>query len=139
MITIAAGGPPHEVRRTLSPCVTPAHVRRHQGFLLVTVLLFGCPRPDTSPPAQVPDAGPSAKLLTVGPRLLSNQTSQPLSITGEGLTAGMTLQLGEPLSLKLPLAVTDSRHAFARLPGGLAIGTFPEVASPAQKARRRCG
>ncbi len=122
-----AGGRPHEVRRTLCPCVTPAHVRRHQGFLLVVVLLLGCPKPDTSPPAQVPDAGPSARLLTVGPRLLSNQTSQPLSITGEGLTAGMSLQLGEPLSMKLPLVVIDSRHAFARLPGGLSIGTFPEV------------
>ncbi len=91
------------------------------------VLLFGCPKPDTSPQAQVPDAGPSARLLSVGPRLLSNQTSQPLSITGEGLTAGMTLQLGEPLSMKLPCVVIDSRHAFARLPGGLSIGTFPEV------------
>lgn len=91
------------------------------------MLLLGCPKPDTSPPGQVPDAGPSAKLLTVGPRLLSNQTSQPLSITGEGLTAGMSLQLGEPLSMKVPLVVIDSRHAFARLPGGLSIGTFPEV------------
>lgn len=91
------------------------------------VLLLGCPKPDTSPPAQVPDAGPSARLLTVGPRLLSNQTSQPLSITGEGLTPGMSLQLGEPLSTKLPLVVIDSRHAFARLPGGLSIGTFSEV------------
>lgn len=91
------------------------------------MLLLGCPKPDTSPSGQVPDAGPSAKLLTVGPRLLSNQTSQPLSITGEGLTAGMSLQLGEPLSMKVPLVVIDSRHAFARLPGGLSIGTFPEV------------
>lgn len=124
---MSAGCRPHEVRRTPCPCVTPAHVRRHQGFLLVVVLLLGCPKPDTSRSVQVPDAGPRAQLLTVGPRLLSNQTSQPLSVTGEGLTAGMTLQLGEPLSMKLPLVVIDSRHAYALLPGGLAIGIFPEV------------
>ncbi len=67
------------------------------------------------------------KLISVGPRLLSNQTSQPISVVGEGLEPGMALQLGAPLSLSLPLVVIDRRHAFARLPGGLSIGTFPEV------------
>src|SRR4051812_17900841 len=39
------------------------------------------------------DAGASpgsAQLLAVGPRLLSNQTSQPISVWGTGLKPGMT-------------------------------------------------
>ncbi len=78
-------------------------------------------------PPPVPDSGPSAKLLSVGPRLLSNQTSQPLAIVGEGLTKGMVLDLGAPLSRTLPLTVWDERHAYARLPGGLAVGSLSEV------------
>ena len=121
------GAPHHELRRTLNPCVTASHVRRHHTFLLVWALLFGCPRPDTSSAGRVPDAGRAVKLFSVGPRLLSNQTSQPLSVVGEGLAPGMALRLGPPLSVSLPLVVIDQRHAFGRLPGGLSIGTFPEV------------
>lgn len=39
----------------------------------------------------------------------------------------MQLELGAPLSQSLPLTVLDDRHAFARVPGGLALGALPEV------------
>lgn len=93
-------------------------------------MLGGCPKPDTRSQPQVPDAAaavPKARLLTVGPRLLSNQTSQPLSITGEGLAAGMELLLGPPLNQSLKLTVVDERHAYARLPAHASAGTFPEA------------
>lgn len=120
----------HEVRRRLSPCGTRAHVRRHHELLLVCLLLCGCPKADTSSTSQVPDAAPAApkaKLLTVGPRLLSNQTSQPISVTGEGLVDGMELILGEPVKLVLKLTVLDEHHAYARLPAHAAAGDFPEA------------
>lgn len=121
------GGTHHELRRTLNPCATPPHVRRHHGLLLLALLL-GCPKPDTSSPPPVPvEVKPTARLLTVGPRLLSNQTSQPISVTGEGLVAGMKLTLGAPASTSLPLVVVDAQHAFARLPAGLNAGSFPEA------------
>lgn len=59
--------------------------------------------------------------------MFSNQTSQPLSVVGTGLEAGMALQFGDPISKRVPLVVLDARHAFARLPGGLPIGPAPEV------------
>lgn len=126
-MAIGAGGGHHELRRTLNPCVTPAYVKRHGPILFLTALACGCAKPDTAAAVQVPDAGAAVKLLTVGPRLLSNQTSQPISVTGEGLAPGMSLKLGPPLSLEVPLKVLDPRHAFARLPAGLAVGTFPEA------------
>src|SRR4051812_18724404 len=83
-------GQHHELRRTLSPCATPAHVRRHHVLLLVVLIGSGCTKPDKASSASVPveDAGAAAaklkgRLLTVGPRMLSNQTSQPISVTGE--------------------------------------------------------
>ena len=121
------GGRHHELRGTLSPCATPSHVRRHRAILASLVVLSGCPKTDPSRPSQVPDSGPAAKLSSVGPRLLSNQTSQPLSVVGDGLAAGMTLELGPPVSKGFPLVILDARHAFARLPGGLELGSFPEA------------
>ncbi len=59
------------------------------------------------------------RLDSVGPRLTSNQTSQPLAIHGEGLVPGLRLVLGPPLSRELPLVVVDARHAYARLPADL--------------------
>lgn len=87
----------------------------------------GCRRGDTAGGARVPDAGPLPRLVAVGPRLLSNQASQPLTIVGEGLDAGMRLELGAPLRLSLPLSVLDARHAFARLPAHAELGTDAEV------------
>lgn len=39
----------------------------------------------------------------------------------------MRLELGAPLALSLPLAVLDERHAFARLPAHVELGTAPEL------------
>ncbi|WP_239470897.1 MtsA protein [Archangium violaceum] len=61
------------------------------------------------------------RLDAVGPRLTSNQTSQPLAVHGEGLVPGLRLVLGPPLSRELPLTVLDSRHAYVRLPSDLGI------------------
>ncbi|HLM44688.1 MAG TPA: MtsA protein, partial [Myxococcaceae bacterium] len=63
--------------------------------------------------------GPRPRLDSVGPRLTSNQTSQPLAVHGEGLVPGLRLVLGPPLSRELPLTVVDARHAYTRLPSGL--------------------
>ncbi|WP_426749318.1 MtsA protein [Myxococcus sp. Y35] len=56
------------------------------------------------------------RLLSVGPRLTSNETSQPLTLRGEHLVPGLSLELGPPLSRQLPLVVVDAAHAYARLP-----------------------
>lgn len=66
-------------------------------------------------------------LRAVGPRLLSNATSTPISITGEHLTKATRLRLGPPASLELPLTVLDDRHAFARVPATVELGPSPEV------------
>lgn len=67
------------------------------------------------------------RLISVGPRLISNETSTPLSILAEGLREGMTLAVGAPISTRLPLVVAeDGRHAWTRLPGGASCGFPPE-------------
>ncbi|WP_323383375.1 MtsA protein [Myxococcus dinghuensis] len=65
--------------------------------------------------ARPPSTAP--RLVSVGPRLTSNETSQPLALHGERLVPGLRLSLGPPLSLELPVTVVDAGHAFARLPG----------------------
>jgi hypothetical protein len=123
---IGLGSSPHEVRWTDTPCVTRNYVKRH---LLIMVVFgwFGCTREDTKPVAAVPDAGARAKLISVGPRLLSNQTSQPLSVVAEKLEVGQKLELGAPVSRAIDLVIIDERHAYGRLPPGLGAGSFPEV------------
>jgi hypothetical protein len=64
---------------------------------------------------------PEARLLDVGPRLVSNQTSQPLALVGENLRPGMRLRLSAPFARTLPMTVLDGRHAYARLPADLRI------------------
>ncbi|MDY7226536.1 MtsA protein [Hyalangium rubrum] len=84
-------------------------------------------RPEVAPVPVAPTR-PAAKLLAVGPRLTSNQTSQPLAVYGEGLEPGMRLALGPPLSRELALKVVDGRHAYARLPGELPLPAgMPQV------------
>lgn len=51
-------------------------------------------------------------LQSVGPRLVSNQTSQPLGVVGTGLKPGVQLRVGDQL---VPLEVVDDRHAYGRL------------------------
>jgi DNA-binding beta-propeller fold protein YncE len=99
----------------------------HRPALACLLLLTACPRR----PAEVADAGaPPARLSSIGPRLLSNQTSQPVAVQGEGLTPGLTLSLGAPVLREVPLTVLDERHAWARLPAHLALGDAAEVAVP---------
>lgn len=105
-------------------------MRRHVALLGVTLLCgIGCKRADTASSAAVPDAGatPQVRLLTVGPRLLTNATSTPLTITGIGLSKAKALVLGAPASKTLPLVVLDDGHAFARLPAGVELGLAPEA------------
>lgn len=76
-------------------------------------------RPEAPRAVEAEAAGP--RLTSVGPRLTSNQTSQPVSVYGERLRPGLRLVLGPPLSLEVPLKVVDAGHAYARLPAGLAL------------------
>ena len=91
-------------------------------FLALTAVLCGCPaRPaptalDAGAPAAAAAAGARPRLLAVGPRLLSNQTSQPISVWATHLKPGMTLELSGAVTLSLPLTVLDETHAFTRLP-----------------------
>lgn len=98
--------------RLASPCL-----------LMVLAASSGACKPsDTRAGAQVPDAGrPGPLLLAFGPRLLSNQTSQPVTVVGERLAPGARLRLGAPVDRSFPLSVLDQRHAFARLPADLAL------------------
>ncbi len=56
------------------------------------------------------------ELSSVGPRYVSNETSQPLALYGRDFVDGLSLQVGPPLSRALPLTVVDSQHAYVRLP-----------------------
>ncbi|MEW6435005.1 MAG: MtsA protein [Myxococcota bacterium] len=96
--------------------------------LACLLLLAACKK---GPPAAALDAGPlpapAPRLVSVGPRLLSNQTSQPVAVQGERLVAGLSLALGPPVSRDFPLSVLDERHAYARLPAHLELGAAAEV------------
>jgi hypothetical protein len=90
--------------------------------LLLLFMLGSCTKAPEPVAASAPvDAGaskPSVTVTSVGPRLLSNQTSNPLSVQGTGLKTGMKLEVGE---LEVPLTAIDERHAYGRLPAGLKI------------------
>ncbi len=97
----------------------PAYV-----FVALCLTSLSCRKADTREAKAVPDAGAASqapRLTSVGPRLISNQTSQPLSIYGENLAAGAQLMLGEPINRVFPLTVLDGKHAFVRLPSDLKI------------------
>ena len=64
---------------------------------------------------------PEPRLTDVGPRVVSNQTSQPLSLYGTNFRRGMRLRVGPPFDRTVPLTVVDDGHAYARLPADLAI------------------
>lgn len=65
---------------------------------------------------------PEGRLTEVGPRVVSNQTSQPISLYGENLRPGMKLRLSAPFERTVPMTVADGRHAYARLPADLTLG-----------------
>jgi hypothetical protein len=102
--------------------------------LLLWASLFavvGCQRADTPRVVAVPDASapaaPQSVLKTVGPRMVTNATSTPLTITGSGLSKSTTLVLGPPAMLRLPVVVLDDGHAFTRLPAGVDLGPMSEA------------
>ncbi|HTS82381.1 MAG TPA: MtsA protein [Myxococcaceae bacterium] len=64
---------------------------------------------------------PEGRFTDVGPRMVSNQTTQPISLLGENLRRGMRLRIGPPFDRTVPLAVEDARHAHARLPADLVL------------------
>ncbi|HEX8697340.1 MAG TPA: MtsA protein, partial [Myxococcaceae bacterium] len=78
------------------------------------------PQAGAAPHSEEPTPS-AARLLSVGPRLTSNQTAQPLAVYGERLEPGMRLALGPPLSRELPLKVVDERHAYTRLPADVTL------------------
>ncbi|MGZ6078743.1 MAG: MtsA protein [Myxococcaceae bacterium] len=69
---------------------------------------------------------PEGRLIDVGPRVVSNQTAQPISLYGENLRAEMKLRLAAPFDRTVPITVVDARHAYARLPADLTLQ--PETA-----------
>ncbi len=79
---------------------------------------------------------PPPLLRDVGPRQVSNQTSQPLALVGEHFYPGMTLSVGAPFDRTLPVTVVDAGHAYARLPADLLLpkGTV-ETAVPLRLSR----
>lgn len=78
------------------------------------------PAPPAAPDAAAAPAGP--RLLDVGPRFVSNQTSQPLALYGEQLDAKvLTVTVKGPddsaiTTLSIPTVKVDDRHLYARLP-----------------------
>ncbi len=75
--------------------------------LAVLLLATACSRPP--------------ELIDIGPRLVSNQTSQPLALVGKNFKDGMELELGPPFSRKFLVTSVDASHAYVRLPADLAI------------------
>ncbi len=67
------------------------------------------------------------ELTDIGPRLVSNQTSQPLALVGKNFKDGMQLELGPPFSRALPVTSVDATHAYVRLPADLAIGASSDA------------
>lgn len=60
---------------------------------------------------------PPFQLVDVGPRLISNQTTTPVLVMGQGLTQGDVLVLGAPANREVVLAAADGQRGWARLPG----------------------
>ena len=87
-----------------------------------TVRVMNCARVVVAVAAVVALGGCHRPTLTaVGPRTVTNQTSFPIALYGEGFKAGQELVLDGPVSRELPIAVVDARHAYARLPADLKL------------------
>lgn len=83
-------------------------MRPWQAFAVLTVVLVGCSRK-------------APELVDIGPRVVSNQTGQPVALVGKGFKPGMELELGAPFNRRLPVNVVDATHAYTRLPRDLAF------------------
>ncbi len=84
------------------------------------LLLAACskPTPIAIDAGAVAPRADAVKVFTVGPRLVSNQTSNPIAVTGKGLETGMKLDVG---GTTVTLTVLDDAHAFGRLPAGIKL------------------
>jgi hypothetical protein len=63
-----------------------------------------------------PPRAESGSIFDIGPRLISNRTSTPVLVMGQGLVAGDVLVFGPPASLEVKLAQADGPHGWARIP-----------------------
>lgn len=86
------------------------------GFVSLSLVALACSPGKAANGAR----SPLMHLAGIGPRLISNQTSQPIAVYGSGLRAGARLHLGPPFSRDFPIAIWDESHGFARI-DGLAI------------------
>lgn len=120
---LRGGGPGHHVTGTARKWGVVAALGVTAAAAGVGVLRERPPARETEAASASPVAASTVgpRLLSVGPKLVSNETSQPLSVYGERLTPGLRLVLGPPLARELPLVVVDAGHAYARLPAGLAL------------------
>ncbi|MCA3011697.1 MAG: MtsA protein [Myxococcaceae bacterium] len=106
-------------------------MRRHLTLCAALALAAsGCPRVDPAAAASAVDASTPRlrpRLSAVGPRLLSNQTSTPLVVTGANLATARALVIGPPVERTLPLVALDDAHAFTRFPADVDLGGAPET------------
>ena len=84
---------------------------RSVGALLISAL--ACSPSKATTAARMP----VMRLKGVGPRLISNQTPQPIAIYGSGFQRGARLHLGAPFNRDVPIATWDDSHGYARLAG----------------------
>jgi sugar lactone lactonase YvrE len=96
-------------------CSREIRLLTHSGLLLCALVLgtAACSAKKSTSASQ-----PRVHLRGIGPRLISNQTSQPLAIYGDGFQSGMRLHLGAPFERDVAVTVIDKQHAYLRL-GGL--------------------
>ncbi len=110
---------PRFLRNAPGPIVRARGLVALLAFLLVMLAGWWLLRPQRSAaPAPVVRA---PELQAIGPRTLSNQTAQALAVYGKNFAPGLTLQLGAPWDLEVPLFVLDEGHAYARLPESLPL------------------
>ena len=88
----------------------------HRG-LLIGLIALGLGVGGCSPRKQTSALRPTIHLRAIGPSLISNQTSQPVALYGEGFRAEMQLHLGLPFDRDVKVTALDARHAYARLSG----------------------
>src|SRR5215468_6827966 len=109
----------------------------HSGLLLCALALgaAACSAKKSTSASQ-----PALHLRGIGPRLISNQTSQPLAVYGDGFQSGMRLHLGAPFERDVAVAVLDKQHGYLRLSGldmppGTAEATVPVTISRLEGAQ----
>ena len=72
-----------------------------------------------------PEGQHPAHFDAIGPRLVSNQAQFPVTLYGEGLTAGCVLKLRGPVNRSLPTTWIDQNHLAAVIPSSLTSAEGP--------------